>query len=330
MQKRQLGRSGIKVSAMGMGCWAIGGPLWSTDSAVPGSLGWGQVDDHESIRAIHRALDMGITLFDTADAYGCGHSERILAQALTGQRDQVVIATKFGSLCDEETRTWMGHSYEGGVITATCVRNACEASLKRLNTDTIDLYQLHWADYDATLAANLLPVLEDLVTEGKIRCYGWSTNDPERSRVFAEGAHCAALQHHHNIFHRNDAMLTLCKEYGLAGIARGPLAMGLLTGKFTRDTRLPEEDVRYGWLQEESRIEELENLAAIHDTLTQDGRTLTQAALGWLWARGDQVVPIPGFKTVAQVEENARAMEFGPLSPEQMTQIDLILGQQIA
>ena len=327
MLTRTLGRSEIQVSAMGLGCWAIGGPLWYLDGITRYPLSWGEVDDNESIRAIHRALDLGVTLFDTADAYGCGHSERILGQALAGRRDQVVIATKFGAVFDEETRSWLGHLHDGGVVTLEFIREACEASLRRLNTDYIDLYHFHWADYAADLAADLLPVLEDLVAEGKIRYYGWSTNDPKRARVFAKGTHCAAIQYHYNVLQRNEAMLSLCEEFNLASIARGPLAMGLLTGKFNHDTKMPEDDMRHDWdFQQGLVAEELEMLEGIRGVLTQDGRTLTQAALGWLWARGAQVIPIPGFKNLRQVQENVGALQFGPLSGEQMQEIDKTLG----
>ena len=132
---RQLGRSGIQVSALGLGCWAIGGPFTNVDG-VP--VGWGDVDDNESIRAIHRALDLGLNFFDTADVYGAGHSEETLGKALAGRRDEVVIATKFGNVFNSETRRMAG---EDGSPEYT--RKALEASLRRLNTDYVDLYQFH-------------------------------------------------------------------------------------------------------------------------------------------------------------------------------------------
>ena len=189
MLKRQLGRSGIEVSAIGMGCWAIGGQWWYVgDGDEYEACGWGQVDDAESIRAVHCALDLGVTLFDTADVYGCGHSEVILGRALAGRRDQAVIATKFGKQFDEEKKHFFGHKTSPDLI-----RSACEASLRRLNTDYIDLYQLHWLEYDMDKAPEVRDVLEELVAAGKIRAYGWSTDDPARARLFAEGQHCAAV-----------------------------------------------------------------------------------------------------------------------------------------
>jgi len=329
MLTRTLGKSGIQVSAMGLGCWAIGGSLLSVDRNYPGHLSWGEIDDGESARAIHRALDLGVNFFDTADAYGCGHSERILGRAVAGRRDQVVIATKFGSIFEEETRTWFGHDHEGGIVSPQFIRHACEASLRRLNTDYIDLYLFHWADYDPALAADLLPTLEDLAAEGKLRWYGWSTGDLERAKVFAKGLHCTAIEYNYNILERNSGLQALCGEHNLASVARGPLAMGLLTGKFNRDSKIPKDDVRTLWwdLQAGQQAKQLETLEAIREILTQDGRTLAQAALGWLWARGTQIIPIPGFKTVKQVEENAGALALGSLSDEQMQKIDRVLGE---
>src|SRR5262249_9761620 len=151
---RQLGRSGLQVSAMGLGCWAIGGPFWF--GASPS--GWGEVDDAESIRAIHRGLELGITFFDTSDVYGAGHSEHILGQALAGRRSQVVIATKFANTFDETTRQATGVDTSPAYI-----RRACEASLRRLRTDYIDLYQFHRSEHDLEEAAPIPGILEDLV-----------------------------------------------------------------------------------------------------------------------------------------------------------------------
>jgi aryl-alcohol dehydrogenase-like predicted oxidoreductase len=312
---------------MGLGCWAIGGLLWAGETPV----GWGEVDDQESIRAIQRGLELGATFFDTADVYGAGHSERILGQALAGRRHHVVIATKFGNVFDEAAR-----QITGSDASPDYIRRACEASLKRLNTDYIDLYQFHLNDYDPDKAAAVRDVLEELVTAGKIRYYAWSTDFPERARIFAEGAHCTAVQHQLNVLETNDAMIALCEALNLASINRGPLAMGLLTGKFQAGSRLASNDVRGdkspAWLQyfKDGRPnpEWLDKLRAIHEILTSDGRTLAQGALAWMWGRSRQTIPIPGFRTVAQIEENAGAMEFGPLDKSQLGEIDAILGRQ--
>ncbi len=185
---------------------------------------------------------MGVTFFDTADVYGCGHSERIVGEVLAGLRNDVVIATKFGNVFDEQTKRITGFSAEPAFI-----RNACEASLRRLNTDYIDLYQFHKGDYDLDRADEVVETLERLVEEGKMRAYGWSTDDPERARAFARGEHCAAIQQRLNIFEGSEETLALCEAENLASINRGPLAMGLLTGKFNPESTLPANDVRRDW-----------------------------------------------------------------------------------
>ena len=322
---RQLGRSGIQVSAMGLGCWAIGGPFTDMEGV---SVGWSKVDDDESIRAIHRALELGVTFFDTADVYGAGHSEEILGQALAGRRDDVVIATKFGNTFDRETRQMTG---EDG--SPEYVREALESSLRRLNTEYVDLYQFHIWGYPPEEAGPTRDVLEELVTEGKIRGYAWSTDVLESVEVFAEGPNCIAVQQQLNVFGGSDEILALCQEKNLASINRGPLAMGLLTGKFQDSTRFPADDIRRhvewheGFKDGKPNPEWLERLEIIREILTSGGRTLAQGALAWIWGRSEKTIPIPGFKTVQQVEENAGAMQFGPLNPEQLAEIDALLGR---
>ncbi|MEE8564324.1 MAG: aldo/keto reductase [Atribacterota bacterium] len=322
---RQLGKSGIQVSAMGLGCWAIGGPFTNMEG-VP--VGWSDVDDNESIRAIHRALDLGVNFFDTADVYGTGHSEEILGKALMGRRDKVVIATKFGNVFDSETRQCT--SKDGS---PEYVREALEASLRRLNTKYIDLYQFHIGGYPPEKADRTRDVLEELAKEGKIRGYAWSTDVLESVKVFAEGPNCIAVQQQLNVFGGNDEILTLCKEKNLASVNRSPLAMGLLTGKFQESTRFPANDVRRhvewfeGFKEGKPNLEWLKKLDAIREILTSGGRILAQGALAWIWGRSEKTIPIPGFKTVRQVEENATAMQFGSLNAEQMREIDALLGR---
>jgi aryl-alcohol dehydrogenase-like predicted oxidoreductase len=307
---RTIGRSGMKTSAMGMGCWAIGGPFWKNGHPV----GWGEVNDEESIQAIQRGLELGITFFDTAAVYGCGHSEKVLGKAVASQRDRVVIATKFGQVFDEETRQVKGYDTSPAQI-----HRDCEASLRRLNVDKIDLFQLHVKDLDKDHALIVRDTLEDLVQEEKIRFYGWSTDDTEGARLFAQGPHCTAIQQQFNIFEGNVQTLEVCELFNLASINRGPLNMGLLTGKFTRDTEIPTDDVRSRRPAfQEDRSRRLEILDRIREVLVQDGRSLAQGALGWLWARSQNNIPIPGFRTIAQVEENAGALQFGILPDQQV------------
>src|SRR5688572_117345 len=184
MFQRDLGSA--KVSALGLGCWAIGGP-WTFDGQP---AGWGEVDDAESIRAIRRAVELGVTLFDTADVYGCGHSERVLGRALAGRRDDVVIVTKVGNLFDEQTRTGAGSD-----LSPAYLRRACEASLRRLDTDRIDLYLIHGGLTVPEDVPVVVDVLEELVATGKVRWYGSSVSDPAIVRAMAEGRHMVAVQH---------------------------------------------------------------------------------------------------------------------------------------
>ncbi len=323
MLTRILGKSGIEVSALGMGCWAIGGPWWWSDG---GAMGWSKVDDDESVRAIHAGLEMGVNFFDTAANYGTGHSERILGRAIANRRDKVVIATKFGGIINEDTKIVDG---DDDVILDN-ISQDCENSLRRLDTDYIDIYQLHAGDYDPQEAVTIRDALEDLVAEGKIRAYGWSTDHPDRARVFAEGKHCASIQFSLHIFHDNLEIRDICHRFDIGGINKKPLHSGILTGKFNPDTTFPEDDFRHRAVsfREGPGAERLQQVEGLREILTQDGRTLAQGALAWIWALDERMVPIPGFKTVEQVKENAGAMAFGPLSDEQMAEIDRLLGRK--
>ena len=318
MQMRRLGRSNIEVGPLGLGTWAAGGP--STHGVL--QSGWGFVDDDETLRAMERGLELGVNLIDTADAYGSGHSERLIGRLIRGRRDQVVIATKFGLEYSEERREiW------GGRGDREYVREACERSLQRLGTDYIDLYQFHLGGYEDE-AEETRGALEELITEGKIRWYGWSTDDPERARLFAEGEHCAAVQQGLSVLGGNWETLRLCHEQDLASLNRGPLVKGLLTGKFSNESTFADNDNRRRWdLKAGTAAEQLDMFRQIRDVLTGAGRTAAQGALCWIWGLSDRTLPIPGFKTVAQVEENAGAMQFGPLSAAEMDQIDEILGR---
>ncbi|MET7417523.1 aldo/keto reductase [Dactylosporangium sp. NPDC005555] len=325
-ETRKLGRSGIEVSALGIGCWAIGGPFWAGDRP----LGWGEVDDDESIRAIRRALDLGVTFFDTANVYGAGHSERILEKALKGRRDEAVIATKFGGTFDERTKR-VGPddgSPEG-------LGRAVRESLRRLGTDFIDLYQLHINDLPIPRALALIPALEQLVEDGLIRAYGWSTDFPERATAFAEaGVHCATIQADLSVLRGSFGVIPVADAHDLGVIIRGPLAMGLLSGKYTAESKLPEDDIRGlspEWMTYFSdgrpAAEFLNRIDAVRDVLTSGGRTLAQGALAWLWAYSGRTVPIPGCRTVAQVEENAGALAHGPLTASELADVEKLMGR---
>jgi aryl-alcohol dehydrogenase-like predicted oxidoreductase len=320
VMKKTIKHLDKSVSALGLGCWAIGGPFWSGDEPH----GWGDVDDDESIRAIHRALDLGISLLDTANVYGAGHSERVLAKALEGRRKDVVIVTKFNAVFDEETRQVTGSDATPGGI-----RQACEASLRRLNTDYIDVYLFHDNGFPPEKARPVRDTLDELVTTGKIRTYGWSTDFPQSAAFFADGKHCSTIEVELNVLNDNVAVLDVCEENSLTALNRGPLAMGILSGKYKTGSDLAINDVRGKkspeWMKYfkdgKPNPEFLKKMDAVREILTSNGRTLAQGAIAWLWARSDANIPIPGFRTVKQVEENAKAMDHGPLTAFQMTEI---------
>ncbi len=326
MLQRDLGtRTGIQVSALGLGCWAIGGP-W-TSNGMP--AGWGEVDDDESIRAIRRALDLGVTLFDTADVYGCGHSERVLGRALAGRRDDAVIVTKVGNVFDEQTRTAAGSD-----VSPAYLRRACDASLRRLGTDRIDVYLIHDGIGRPEDVPAVVDALEELVAAGRIRWYGSSMSDPEIVRAMAEGPHMVAAQHELSVLRGELEALGVAEELGLASLNRTPLAMGLLGGRYRPDALPSADDVRrnapwWDFFDADAMDGWLGRIADVRSELTADGRSLVQGALGWIWGRSPATLPLPGFRTVAQVEENAGAAGYGPLPAERMERIRAILGEPL-
>lgn len=314
--------NGREIPRLGMGCWAIGGPFFAGD--VP--LGWGEVDDDESIEAIHRAVDLGIRFFDTASNYGAGHSEEVVGRAI-GNRDDIVIATKFGFATDEKTK-----QATGAFADPAFIRQSAETSLRRLKRERLDLLQFHLNDFPLEASDEVFDVLEALKAEGKIDAFGWSTDFPDRAARHAGCKGFVSIQHTMNVFEPVPAMVDVVEKNGLLSINRGPLAMGLLSGKFTPEKTVGAKDVRatsLDWMVyfKDGRIapEFAARLEAVRDLLTTGGRTLTQGALAWLWARSPRTLPIPGFRTVAQVEENAGALEKGPLPRDVMARIDAAL-----
>jgi aryl-alcohol dehydrogenase-like predicted oxidoreductase len=318
MQKRRLGKRNLEVSALGLGCMGL-------------SAGYGPpVGKQEGISLIRSAVERGLTFFDTAEAYGPFTNEELVGEALAPFRDQVVIATKFGNLFDAKTREMT--SRDG---TPDGVRRQLADSLRRLGTDHVDLYQLHLGDFPIVQALELVPVLDELVARGDIRAYGWSTDYPDRATAFAMASHSVvAIQHDFSVLKDSAGVLAVCERFDLASVNRGPLAMGLLTGKYTESSRLGEDDIRGvspDWLRyfQDGRPspEFLARLDSVRDVLCSGGRTLAQGAIGYLWARSDRTIPIPGCRTVAQVEENAGALAFGPLTKEQVAEVDQLLGR---
>lgn len=312
-----------KIQPLGMGCWAIGG-TWGPKDV---SLGWSNTDDHESIKALKHAYERGITLFDTAATYGYGHSEKVLGEALHDVRDKILIATKFGFPCDDVKSEGRGESFERDSI-----MEECHDSLRRLRTDYIDIYQLHIQSVEVEQIDDVIETLEILRERGDIRSYGWSTDSPKKAEAILKYPACSAIQFDLNIFANNEEMIQLMDEHQVMGLNRQPLAMGLLSGKYDLNSKLPKDDIRSGSLDwmiyfdqgvPNSRL--LTKLEAIREIITSGGRTMVQGALAWNWARSPYMVPIPGFKSVKQVEENIGALEFGPLTKKQVKEVNDIV-----
>jgi aryl-alcohol dehydrogenase-like predicted oxidoreductase len=316
--ERTLGRSGIAVSALGLGTARVGGLGFSRKgdretTLIPEAV-------QESKRAIRAALDRGVNFFDTADIYGAGRAETLLGEAICGVRSKVIIATKFGERFDEETG-----DEPDTEVTPEYVARACEASLRRLGTDVIDLYLFHLRDFPIDRAVAIRDALEDLVSAGKLRGYGWSTDDVERAELFAEGRHCIAIEHRLNVLMNASEMLALCEAHDLASINRVPLLCGALTGRWSPDGTLPASDRRSDWLTDAGFQDLLRRAEVLRPVLTDDGRSYVQGALGWIWAWSPRAIPIPGFRTVEQVEGLAGAMAYGPLRASQMNVIEQLL-----
>ena len=324
---RPLGRSGLTVSGLGVGTWALGGPF-TFDGR---DAGWGEVDDDVSIRALHTAIDAGVTLIDSAPTYGTGHSERVIGRALaqlpSRTRDSIVVATKFGLVIDEARRTGAGTK-----VTPAAIRAECEASLSRLDREAIDVYQLHGGADTAAEAEPVVATLEELVAEGKVRFFGTAVDAPEVIEVFARSPHCVAIQSQANVFGWTSRVLDLGVEHNLAVLARSPLAMGLLSGRYSREHRPAPGDVRldtpwWTYFDDDAIEEWLGRLAQVRKLLTVDGRTLIQGALGYLWALHPAVIPLPGIRTPEQAAENAHALTLGPLPAEAADQVTALLAE---
>jgi aryl-alcohol dehydrogenase-like predicted oxidoreductase len=308
-----------------MGCWAIGGLYYAGDQP----RGWGKADDKESIAAIHRALELGVSLFDTACTYGAGHSEEVLGQALV-DRPEAIIVTKFGNRFDPVTKKAASPDASPDAIVLSV-----EGSLRRLRRERIDLLLFHLNSFPLADAAPVFDTLAALRQAGKIDTFGWSTDFPDRVAAFADREGFVAIEHAMNVFVPATALMETIEAKGLLSLNRGPLAMGLLTGKFDAKSVIPPNDVRsntMSWLAyfKGGKVAPgfADRLEAIRGLLTSDGRTLAQGALAWLWARSPRTLPIPGFRSVAQVEENCGALDKGPLSADVMAEIERVIARE--
>jgi aryl-alcohol dehydrogenase-like predicted oxidoreductase len=313
---------GSEIPALGLGCWAIGGPFYAGDRP----LGWGKIDDKESIAAIDCAVDLGVRFFDTAQVYGAGHSETILGKALANRLD-VRVGTKVGITFDPETRQMIGED-----VTPSAIERSIEESSRRLKRDCIDIVHLHLNSLPIPEAETVFDCLERLTQMGKLKAYGWSTDFPDRAAAFAGRPNFVSIQHAMNIFFRASQLVPVIEQNQLLSIVRSPLAMGVLTGKYTSETSPASDDIRsqtVGWMAyfEGGKINDVyaRQLASVQELLRSDGRTLVQGALAWLWARSPNTLPIPGFRTVAQVEDLVGALDTGTLSDGVMSEIEAII-----
>jgi myo-inositol catabolism protein IolS len=290
MQYRTLGKTGWQVSTISMGCWGIGGQ-------------WGPVAADEAIRTIQAAIERGVNLLDTADAYGLGVSEELVGHGVRGRRDRVYIATKVGNFA---RRLGQPLSY----ATPQHVYLCCDASLGRMKIDAIDLYQCHIGDLADP--AIFLEAFERLTERGKIRAYGISTNSLAVAQAFNRAGNCAAVQLNYSLLNRGaaDELLPWCREHTVGTLIRGPIAQGVLAGKFTPETRF-DDSVRAGWNEGAGRERFLAQLAQVEQwkPMARPERTLAQLALAWVLATPGVTCAIPGAKNSAQIESNAAAAE---------------------
>ncbi|MGV9680436.1 aldo/keto reductase [Nocardia sp. NPDC003482] len=305
MQQRELGATGPAVSAVGLGCMGF-------------SQGYGQVDDDESVAAIHAAIDSGTTLFDTAMSYGSGHNERLLARALRGVGENVTVATKFGIV-----RTADGVGLDGDPAR---VREYCDASLARLERDVIDLYYLHRVDPRVPVAETV-GAMAELVTAGKVRHLGISEATPEQLARAAAVHPIAAVQFEWSLLWREPErdVVPAARELGIGLVPYSPLGRGLLTATLDANTvgasAFRRDDPRF---QGDSLADNLSQVAALRDVAAGLGLTAGQLALAWLLARGPDVVPIPGSRRAARIAENAAAAAV-ELSAEQLDELERIV-----
>jgi aryl-alcohol dehydrogenase-like predicted oxidoreductase len=302
METRALGSQGLKVSAIGLGCMGM-------------SEFYGSRDDTESIATIHLALDRGVTFLDTADIYGPFINEELVGKAIRGQRDRVVVATKFGLVRTGEARGVNGRP--------EYVRASCEGSLRRLAVDTIDLYYQHRVDPNIPIEETV-GAMAQLVKEGKVRFLGLSEAAPETIRRAHSVHPISALQTEYSLWSRDpeDELLGVCRQLGIGFVAYSPLGRGFLSGRIQHFDALADDDFRRDSprFQGENFKRNLELVKRIAEIAAQKGCTLAQLTLAWVLVQGKDIVPIPGTKRRKYLEENLKALEV-MLTPEDLRHI---------